>query len=364
MAKRILCIEDDSGTRTSVRLMLEFAGYEMEEAENGKTGVDLAMKILPDLIICDIRMPGWDGFETLKELQTHESTAHIPFIFLTGEDPRTHLRKGMNLGASDFLLKPIDVDDFITAVQVRLEEADRRKKDSQRAMDELSERITRALPHELRTPIAGILGLTELLKLQAEEMKPKEIKELAHSLFDSALRMSQTLEKFWIHTQCLLLPNDLAKLSDSRQIGSQEAHQVIKHIAEELASSYNRSADIILKLFPMSIAISDRYLEQLMQQVIDNAFKFSSAGTQVIISTACENEIGIITIKDNGRGLSEDQIRKIHVFMQFDREQYEQQGLGLGLMIVNRLTEIHGGNIHVSSILGEGTTISLSFPLV
>jgi signal transduction histidine kinase len=351
MAKRILCIEDDPGTRKSVRLMLEFAGYEMEEAENGKTGVDLALKMLPDLIICDIRMPGWDGFETLKELHNHESVAHIPFIFLTGEDPRTHLRKGMNLGANDFLLKPIDVDDFIKAVQVRLEEADRRKKESQRAIDELSERITRALPHELRTPIAGILGLTELLKSQAEELKPKEIKELAHSLFDSALRMSKTLEKFWIHTQCLLLPNDLTKLSTSRQIGSQEAHEIIKRIAKELASSFNRSTDLVLNLSPMSLAISERYVEQLLQQLIDNAFKFSPAGTEVIISTACEHDRSMITIKDNGRGISED------------REQYEQQGLGLGLMIAKRLTEIHGGTIRVSSIQGNGTTVFLSFPL-
>jgi two-component system sensor histidine kinase/response regulator len=364
MTKRILCIEDDLEMRKCIRLMLEIAGYDMEEAEDGKTGVDLALKILPDLIVCDIRMPGFDGFETLEELHKHESTARIPFVFLTGEDPRTHLRKGMNLGASDFILKPIDMDDFIKAVQVRLKEADQRKNESQQAIDELSERITRALPHELRTPMTGILGLTELLKSQVEEMGHKEIKEFAQSLFDSALRMNQTLEKFWIHTQCLLLPNDQAKISSSRQIGSKEAHQVIKRIAEELASSYNRSTDLILNLSPMSIAVSEQYLEQLMQQVIENAFKFSPVGTQVIISTTRENGMGTIVLKDNGRGMSEDQIKKIHMFMQFDREQYEQQGLGLGLMIAKRLTEIHGGNIRVSSIQGNGTTISLSFPMI
>ena len=344
--------------------MIEFAGYEMVEAGDGKSGVELALKILPDLIVCDIRMPGMDGFETLEELHKHKSVANIPFIFLTGEDPRTHLRKGMNLGANDFLLKPVDVDDFIKAIQVRLDEADRRKNESQRAIDDLSERITRALPHELRTPIAGILGLTELFKSQAEKMNPKEIKELANSLFESALRMNQTLEKFWIHTQCLLLPSDQAKLSASRQTGSKEAHRVVNRIAEECASAYNRSADLVLILSPISIAIAEQYLEQLMHQVIDNAFKFSTAGTQVIISTACENEIGLIKIKDNGRGISEDEIKKIHIFMQFEREQYEQQGLGLGLMIAKRLTEIHGGNIQVNSILGEGTTILLSFPRV
>jgi two-component system, sensor histidine kinase and response regulator len=362
MAKRILCIEDDSGTRASIRLMLEESGYEIQEAENGKTGVDLALKMLPDLIVCDIRMPGWDGFETLEELRKHESTAHIPFIFLTGEDPRTHLRKGMNLGASDFLFKPIDIDDFTKAVQVRLEEAEKRKSDSQRAMVELSERITRSLPHELRTPMTGILGMAELLKLRVEVMTPEEIKDFVKSLYDSALRMNQTLEKFWIHTQCLLLANNQELLSASRRVGTQDAQIIITRIAENLASSSDRITDLTLHLSPMSLAVTQRYFEQIMQQLIDNAFKFSPAGSPVSISSTHENETGIITIKDIGRGMSEEQIQKIHMFMQFEREHHEQQGLGLGLMIAKRLTELHGGSIQVESLQGKGTTITLTLP--
>ena len=310
MAKRILCIDDDTDMRNVVRLMLETSGYELEEASDGQEGVDLALKILPDLILCDIQMPGMDGFQTLEKLHKDESTAHIPFIFMTGQDPRTHLRKGMNLGANDFILKPFDTDDFIKAIQLRLEEAEQRKNESQRAIDELSDNITRALPHELRTPMTGILGLAELLKSQAAEMTSDEIKELTQALFDSAVRMNQTLEKFWVHTQCLLLPNDQAKLSASRQIGSIEAHRIIKRVAEELATSNNRSADLVLNLSPMSIAVSEQYFEQLLHQLIDNAFKFSAIGAQVIISTGCENEMGTIIIKDNGRGMSEDQIKK------------------------------------------------------
>ena len=176
--------------------------------------------------------------------------------------------------------------------------------------------------------------------------------------------MNQTLEKFWIHTQCLLLPNDPAELSASRQTGSRETYKVIQRIVEEIASTYNRSTDLILNLSPMSVAISERYFEQVLWQVTDNAFKFSIAGTRVTISTHCENGMGVITLKDSGRGLSEEQIKKVHSFMQFDRERYEQQGLGLGLMIVKRLTEIHGGTIRVSSTQGSGTTVNLSFPLL
>jgi len=364
MAKRILCIEDDPGMRNSVRMMLEMTGYDVEEARDGKEGVIRALKMLPDLIICDIRMPEMDGFETLEELRKHDSTAHIPFVFLTGEDPRTQLRKGMNLGADDFILKPIDVDDFIKAIQVRLTAADEREKESQRAIDDLSDKITRALPHELWTPMTGILGLAELLKTQSGEMKPDEIKGLAQSLFDSAVRMNQTLEKFWFYTQCLLLPNDQTTLESSIQLGTHNAHQVVRDIGTEIASVCNRSIDLVLNLSPLSIAISDGFLEQVLRQLMDNAFKFSSVGMQVIISTGLEHGMGIITIQDHGRGMSEDQLKKIHSFMQFDRELHEQQGLGLGLMIAKRLTEIHSGTIYVSSSKSEGTTVTVSFPLL
>jgi Osmosensitive K+ channel histidine kinase len=364
MAKRILCIEDDPQMRFIVQMALESAGYEMEEAADGKQGLDRAMETAPDLILCDINMPGMNGFETLEELRKHKSTSHIPFIFMTGENPRIYLRKGMNLGADDFIMKPIDMGDLIKAVQIRLQEVDRNKDETQKAVDDLSKSITRALPHELRTPMTGILGLAELLKVQADEMSPSDVKDLAELLFTSAVRMNRTLEKFWINTQCLLLPNDNAKLSSSRQTGTKNVDLIIRRVAEELALSHKRSADLTLDLTPLSVAISERYFEQVVSQLIENAFNFSTDGTSVSISTTVKNTLGLILVKDHGRGMSEDQIQKIHAFMQFDRERYEQQGLGLGLMIAKRLLKIHDGTLEITSGLGQGTTLTITLPLL
>ena len=364
MAKRILCIEDDPQMRLIVGMALEGAGYEMEEAADGKQGLNRAMETAPDLILCDINMPGMNGFETLEELRKHKSTSYIPFIFMTGDSPRKYLRKGMNLGANDFIMKPIDMEDLIKAVQVRLQEVDRNKEERQKAVADLSESITRALPHELRTPMTGILGLAELLKIQANEMTPSDVKDLAELLYTSAVRMNQTLEKFWIHTQCLLLPNDNIKLSASRLIGTKNVDLIIRRIAEELALAHKRSIDLTLDLAPLSIAISERYFEQVVSQIIENAFKFSTDGTSVSISTAIKNTVGLIFVKDRGRGMSEDKIQKIHAFMQFDSERHEQQGLGLGLMIAKRLLKIHDGKLEITSELGQGTTITITLPLL
>jgi signal transduction histidine kinase len=364
MAKRILCVEDDPEMRFIVRMALEGVGYEMEEAADGKQGLDRAMETAPDLILCDINMPGMNGFETLEELRKHKSTSYIPFIFMTGENPRIYLRKGMNLGANDFIMKPIDMEDLIKAVQIRLQEVNRNKEETQKAVADLSESITRALPHELRTPMTGILGLAELLKVQADEMTPSDVKDLAELLFTSAVRMNRTLEKFWIHTQCLLLPNDNAKLSASRQTGTKNVDLIIRRVAEELALSHKRSADLTLNLAPVSVAISERYFEQVVSQIIENAFKFSTDRTSVSISTAVKNTVGLILVEDHGRGMSEDQIQKIHAFMQFDRERHEQQGLGLGLMIAKRLLKIHDGKLEITSEIGQGTTLAITLPLL
>jgi two-component system, sensor histidine kinase and response regulator len=364
MAKRILCIEDDSEMRFIVRLALEGAGYEMIEAEDGKKGLDRAMETIPDLILCDINMPGMNGFDTLEELRKHKSISYIPFIFMTGENPRTHLRKGMNLGADDFIMKPIDMGDLIKAIQIRLQEVERNKQETQKAVADLSESISRSLPHELRTPMTGILGLTELLKVQADELTKDEIKELAQLLFTSSVRMNRTLEKFWIHTQCLLLPSDNTKLVASRQTGTKNADVLLRRVAEELSLTYERASDLDLHLIPMSLAISDRYLEQVLGQVIENAFKFSSAGTAVTISAEIHDASGFILVKDLGRGMSEDQIQNIHAFMQFGRERHEQQGLGLGLMIAKRLLKIHDGKLEITSNLGQGSTMKITLPLL
>jgi two-component system sensor histidine kinase/response regulator len=364
MVKKILCIEDNSEMRLLVRMALEDAGYEMEEAEDGKKGLDRAMETMPDLILCDINMPGMDGFETLEELRKHKSISHIPFIFMTGENPRTHLRKGMNLGANDFIMKPIDMNDLIKAVQIRLQEVERHKEETQKAVADLSESITLALPHELRTPMTGILGLADLLKTQADEMTLPDVKDLAELLFTSAMRMNKTLEKFWIHTQCLLLSGDNAKLSVSRRTGTKNVDIIIRRIAEELGLSHKRSADLSLNLVPISVAISERYLEQVLNQIIENAFKFSKEGTNITISIAIENDLGNILVKDHGRGMTEDQIQKIYAFMQFDRERHEQQGLGLGLMIAKRLLKIHGGKLEINGGLGQGTTVAITLPLL
>lgn len=118
--KKILLIEDNPEVRENTSEILSLANYHVIAAENGKIGVDLAQKEKPDLIICDIMMPELDGYGVLHILSKNESTANIPFIFLTAKTEKTDVRKGMNLGADDYLTKPFDDTDLLNAIETRL----------------------------------------------------------------------------------------------------------------------------------------------------------------------------------------------------------------------------------------------------
>src|SRR5690606_15084221 len=118
--KKILLIEDNLDVRENTSEILALANYNVLTAENGKIGVELAQKELPDLIICDIMMPELDGFGVLHILGKNPETARIPFIFLTAKTEKSDIRKGMTLGADDYLTKPFDDTDLLNAIEARL----------------------------------------------------------------------------------------------------------------------------------------------------------------------------------------------------------------------------------------------------
>lgn len=118
--KKILLIEDNPDVRENTAEILSLSNYEMLTASNGKEGVELAVRELPDLIICDIMMPVLDGYGVLHTLTRHPETSSIPFIFLTAKSENTDFRKGMGMGADDYITKPFDVTELLGAIEARL----------------------------------------------------------------------------------------------------------------------------------------------------------------------------------------------------------------------------------------------------
>ena len=359
----VLVIEDDPALRAVIVYLLKEKGYHVTDAENGKLGVDEALRSTPELVICDIRMPVMDGFQTLSALRSNPSTAAVPFLFLTGEDPRGNLRRAMNLGANDFLSKPFDEHELLEAVRVRLMQATQIRRQSQKDLESLRKNITLAMPHELRTPLTSLLGLAEILRLDIDTMSVPEIRDVANMLYASAQRLHRTLDKFWIYSQIEILASDAQATSAARLQRSPRFNEIVRLAAERTAENYHRSSDLHISLTPAAPAISEQYLDRITVDLVENALKFSENGKPVEVRSKAGKDGIQLTVADKGRGMTPEEVRSISAFGQFDRGTYEQQGLGLGLITVKRLVEIHGGTLHVHCPAGGGTVFTVTFPV-
>jgi CRP-like cAMP-binding protein/CheY-like chemotaxis protein len=164
---RVLLIEDNTDIRENVLEILEISGYEAFAADNGKSGAELAIKELPDIILCDIMMPELDGYGVLELLSENEQTRGIPFIFLTAKAERPDIRKGMELGADDYLTKPFDDTDLLRAIESRL-----KKK-------EVHQLFYGKSPEQLQEVISQNDGWEELKKLM-EERSGRKFKKNQH----------------------------------------------------------------------------------------------------------------------------------------------------------------------------------------
>ena len=161
---RILIIEDNNDIRESTAEILMLADYEVMEAKNGKIGVELATTHLPDLILCDIMMPELDGYGVLYLLNKNPQTSSTPFIFLTAKAERIDMRKGMEMGADDYLTKPFDDVELLNAIESRLVKKDKQKAFYSKSLEQLSGLI------------GNTTGLNALQKLVAER-KVRQIKK-------------------------------------------------------------------------------------------------------------------------------------------------------------------------------------------
>jgi signal transduction histidine kinase len=356
---KILVIDDEEWLREMVHLALSQKGYQVIEAGNGALGIEVAQKELPDLILCDVNMEKVDGYLTLSSLRNVPATASIPFILMTGLADNAGMRHGMELGADDYLPKPFTIDALYAAVEARLKKVHAVRREAEKKLADLRDNISLMLPHELRTPLNGILAYGEILSADAATLQPSEVAEMGQVIHDSGKRLERLIENFLIYAQLELLGTDPQKLSALRNKQTPYPAKLIEKHAVAQAQHANRLGDLALDLMDIPLAISEEYLVKIVDELVQNAFKFSQPGSRVGVSLS-ESPKGItLVVTDQGRGFSTEHITKVGAYMQFDRKMQEQQGLGLGLTIAKRLTELHGGTLAILSERGSATVITV-----
>lgn len=360
--RKILVIDDEEWLREMINLALRQNGFEVIEAENGEKGIESAKRELPDLILCDVNMDKIDGYRTLSALRAEPATASIPFILMTGLADQAGMRHGMELGADDYLPKPFTIEALYAAVDIRLKKVNVVRQEAEKKLADLRENISMMLPHELRTPLNGILAYGEILTSDAESLQPQEISEMGQVIYQSGKRLEHLVENFLIFAQLELLGTDPQKLQSLLRKQTPSPAELIREQAADQAYTAGRPDDILVDAADVPVPMSEEYLGKIVGELVQNGLKFSQQGTPVRVILAESDQHVVLTVTDRGRGLSTEHIQKVGAYMQFDRKMHEQQGLGLGLTICKRLTELHGGTLTIQSELGMGTAVTVKLP--
>lgn len=353
---KILLVDDELNIRETTSEFLVFKNYDVKSAANGQEALDLLDNWIPDLIICDIMMPVMDGNQLHDILKENRSLAAVPFIFLTAKKENNLMRKCMLDGVDDFISKPFKTRELLKIIETKIERFQKIKN----VHNNLYVGENKYFLHEVNTPLNGILGSIDLLLDNPANVINEDMKPFYDAIKTSGERLNRTMQNLILYES---LKNNEVSLSDDEHCEVTDALvETKKKILETYKNQENR---ITSELEDADVKISKKHLNFILFELIDNALKFSPSNAIVNISGEKFNDTYYeLVIRDSGIGFSEKELKTINAAQQFNRDEIEQQGLGLGLYLSKTIIKKANGVFSIVSKENEGTKISLFFPLV
>ncbi|PIQ27032.1 hybrid sensor histidine kinase/response regulator [bacterium (Candidatus Blackallbacteria) CG17_big_fil_post_rev_8_21_14_2_50_48_46] len=340
-------------------------GFRISGAGSGPAALRILKQVKPDLILCDIMMPEMDGYEVARQLKVNPETQEIPLIFLTARTESEDILKGFAAGGVDYVTKPFNTAELIARVKTHLELKQARDTIAENArhlaaLNQEKDQILNIAAHDLKNPLASILLMAEMVQIREGHLAPEKILDYANNIYQDANRM------------LLIITNllDVNKIESGR-IQPQWQNWPLHEIFTRLRREYQPLADqkeILLMLSEpaqeLNVKTDPLLLFQLLDNLISNALKFSSAGKQVWLRLKEEPESLLLEIEDQGPGFSpEDQTQ---MFQKFARLSAQPTGgensTGLGLAIVQRLAQMLDIDLVYTTEQGKGTCFALKVP--
>lgn len=368
MPEKILVIEDEAQLRAQVVEMLELEGYDVSEAENGGMAFGMLQNIQPDIIICDIAMPDFDGYQILQHVRDNDRLARVPFIFVTARTDRSFVRHGMELGADDYITKPFSRSELLASIESRLARFNKVASTSKSdELDDAKRQLTSMVAHELRTPLVSMTMIHELISQKLDDLSGDEMRDLLKMMQSGNQRMQHLVEQMVMFTQ---LNTNVIDEDTVKQYGkSLDIQTIISNAIEQGRGFAYRNQDGSIKRAQnkpfASVKALIKPLSFALAELIANALIFSPENSSVIIQERLANDWVHVSIVDSGAGLTTTRLKKAAMpFEQIDREKQEQQGMGMGLPLAIKIVQIHGGDIAFQSTASGGTQVTVKLPIM
>ncbi len=359
---KILLVDDADVFRQSVSNLLRIRGHEVIEAVNGLDGLKLARTHVPDVIVSDIVMSQVDGFALTGLLRQHPSTADIPLVLITGEADLKGMRKGMTLGADDYIAKPFKMDELIASLELRVHRRRALRDEVEQKLACLGTGIGTQPPADLAEPLGRIREAAQAVDMASQAPGQAALHALAEPLLAAARRIERLADNLFVHAQLELFGTNPEHLNSLRQSQTIGVDAVVVAQARRCAEAAGRADDLRLKTVPGSAAITEARLAKLVEELVDNAFQFSSAGTPVSVQCVDDGTSFLLTVSDQGRGMTAERAAALEKSPPGPGPGGGPRLAGLGLAIARRMAEVHGGKFLLNSEPEKGTTVRVTLP--
>ncbi len=361
----ICVVEDDEALLQGLRDLLEMHGYRVSPAVDGLDALRVLNSLTepPDLILSDIRMPRMDGYGFLAAVRQRPEWVSIPFIFLTAKGQRQDIRYGKLQGVDDYVIKPFDFTDLLVSIQAALRRRQELSAWQERRIEVLKQDILKVLHHEFRTPLTYIVAYAEMMANSPSFTHSDELRQMVNGIQRGSERLSALITDFLILAE--LEAGYGAKIYERRRSVIPDVVAFLELIVEEMRSR-SASRGVAINLYHAAglppLLADQTYLAAAIRHLLDNAIKFSTPNGEAEISVRVRQEGSylVIEVEDQGMGIPPaEQEHLFDAFYQVDRHKNEQQGAGSGLAIVRHVALLHGGDIAVRSVLGQGSCFTL-----
>ncbi len=362
LSKGTLLIVDD--VPANISILFEFltnSGYKVLVAQDGKKAIQKAEYAKPDLILLDVMMPGIDGFEACKILKSKETTKEIPVIFMTALAETVDKVKGFNLGAVDYITKPIQQEEVLARVTSQLNFRNLQKQLTLH-MAELETRnmeldaFSRTVAHDLKNPLNIVVGLTDILIDDCHEKIDDE------NILENLTSVQQAGQKMVSIIDALLLLAGVSKKAEVEKTTLNMKDMVEQIISQRLFH--------VIKQYNGTVTAADEWhsaqgyapwVEEVWVNYISNALKYGGQPPEVRVGSSVEQGKVKFWVHDNGNYLEPEACAQL--FTPFTRlHQDRAEGHGLGLSIVQQVVKKLGGEVGVDSSHNEGNIFYFTLP--
>lgn len=342
----ILTIEDDQAVRETMTDILELNGFTVVQAGTAQEGLELARRDHPALIITDINMPGMTGFELLDKLRRDEALRTIPVIVISATVDRAATRRGMELGADDFITKPFTEHELIHSIRARLEKKE--------LLDEL-DAFAHTVAHDLRSPLCTLNGRIDLLGMMYGTADETTMRHHIDEATKSARRLNDIIDELLVlagvRRQAIVpVPLDMTAIVTE---SIDRLDQLLRTQSVHIVSP---------PLWPVAVGHPPWVIE-VWVNYLSNAAKYGGSNVTITLGgeTSADGRYARFWVQDQGPGL--DAAAQQKMFVPFTRiSTVRASGHGLGLSIVRRIMEKLGGKVGVDSTPGAGARFWFELP--